>query len=199
MYITTCFDVSARWGVDVQARFKQHDIMLDLNPKSDYNALCPNSDKKEIADMRTRLSDAQKKFNYLYKELDDIYHKLALKLNLADSAFMVLYAIADIGDGCLQKEISAHYSLSRQTINSSVKNLEKQGYLYLTSGSGRDKHIHLTDAGQQFANEHIAPVLAMENAAFDGMTPTEQQELLRLTGKYIQLFHNQTEQHFIKD
>lgn len=144
--------------------------------------------------MRTRLSDVQKKFNHLYKELDDIYHKLALKSNISDSAFMVLYAIADIGDGCLQKEISTHYSLSRQTINSSVKNLEGQGYLYLTPGSGRDKHIHLTDAGQQFANKNIIPVLAMENAAFEGMFPTEQQEFLRLTEKYIQLFRNQTEQ-----
>lgn len=144
-----------------------------------------------------KLSDLQKdalqKFNCLYKELDDTYHKLALRAGLSDSAFCVLYAVATLGDGCLQKDISEYFSLSRQTINTSIKNLQEKGYLTLVRIQGRDKHIHLTPAGQQFVSEKIIPVIEMENAAFDEMLPKEREEFLTLTEKYIHLFQQKIE------
>ena len=68
----------------------------------------------------------RKEFNYLYKQMDDLYHDIAVHAGLSDSAFTILYGLLDIGDGCLQKDISSQYSISRQTINSSIKNLEKK-------------------------------------------------------------------------
>lgn len=135
-----------------------------------------------------------KEFNCLYKELDELYHELAIKAGLSDSAFSILYAIIEMGDGCMQKEISELYSLSRQTINSSIQNLKSKGYISLTQGKGRDKHIHLTVAGQQLTEDKILPVIKMENEVFSDMSPNESRELLRLTKKYIQLFREKTEQ-----
>lgn len=135
-----------------------------------------------------------KEFNRLYKELDELYHEVAAKAGMSDSAFCIMYAIVEMGDGCLQKDIARHYSLSKQTINSSIQNLKNKGYISLVQGKGRDKHIHLTDAGQRLAEEKILPVINVENAVLLDMAPFESQELLRLMKKYIQLLRNKTEQ-----
>jgi len=137
---------------------------------------------------------ALKKFNYLCKELDDVYHKIALKSGLSDSAFFILYAVVENGDGCLQKDIAECYSLSRQTINSSVKSLTEKGYITLLPGKGRDKHIQLTLAGRQLVKDRILPVIKMENAAFDEMASEDKQALLRLTEEYIRLLQEKVKQ-----
>lgn len=136
-----------------------------------------------------QLSDNLKEFNFLYRKWDGLYHDLAIKAGMSDSAFFILYSIVELGDGCLQKDIAEHVSTSRQTINSSIQNLTSKGYISLTQGNRRDKHIHLTTAGQQLVEDKILPVMKMEEAVFSEMTSSESQELLRLTKRYIQLFH----------
>lgn len=42
-------------------------------------------------------------FNRLYKELDDLYHEIALAMGLSDSAFAVMYVVGTLGDGGLQR------------------------------------------------------------------------------------------------
>ena len=126
-------------------------------------------------------------FNRLYKELDDIYHEIALAIGVSDSAFEVLYVVCILGDGCLQKDICREAYVSKQTVSSSVRNLEKNGFLYLEK-SGRDKHICLTEKGRQFVEQKIRPVADMENEAFLEMGPEERAELIRLSQKYVDLF-----------
>ena len=109
-----------------------------------------------------------REFNRLYKELDDLYHNLAL-----------------LGDGCLQRDICDLSYISKQTINSSIRRLEQDGYLYLQPGRGRDMHICLTPEGRRLVEEKAAPVAAMEERAFSGMPQEDQQALLRLTHAYL--------------
>ena len=126
-------------------------------------------------------------FNRLYKELDDIYHEIALAIGISDSALAVLYVVCTLGDGCLQKDICREAYVSKQTISSSVRNLERNGFLYLEK-SGRDKHICLTEKGRQFVEQKIRPVVDMENGAFLEMEPGERAEFIRLSQKYVDLF-----------
>lgn len=135
-----------------------------------------------------------REFNRLYKELDDLYHDLSLKMGLSDSAFIILYAICEMGDGCLQRDICLMSYLSKQTINSSIQKLEQGGYLVLKHGKGRDREIFLTDAGRRLAEEKILPVAQMENLAFEELSPAESRELLRLTGKYVERFRAKAKQ-----
>lgn len=53
--------------------------------------------------------------NCLYKAWDDVYHSAATKLGLSDSAFLIFYGLAELGDGCSQKDLAQHYSASKQT------------------------------------------------------------------------------------
>lgn len=128
-----------------------------------------------------------KEYNRIYKEMDNLYHDIARKLKLSDSAFDILYSICELGDGCLQKDICSISFISKQTINSSIRNLEKEGYLCLKHGRGRTMHILLTDAGKELIRKKIFPVLEIENQTFDDMSESESAELLRLSRKYMSI------------
>ena len=124
-------------------------------------------------------------FNHLYKEYNMIYHDAAQKLNLSNSAFDILYSICELGDGCQQKDICAVNYLPKQTVHSSIRNLEKNGYVTLSPGKGRSMHINLTPRGRELLERTIYPVVAAENASFSNMSEAECQQLLTLHQKYI--------------
>jgi len=142
--------------------------------------------------MYTRPGRELVEYNRLYKEIDELYHGIALNSDLSDSAFTIFYSIYDLGNGCLQKDICNIACVSKQTINSSIRNLEKAGYIRLEEGKGRDKHLFLTSAGEQLVKEKIMPVIDAENHVFAKMTKEERSELLRLTQKYLTLLRKKT-------
>lgn len=135
--------------------------------------------------MPEKASELLRELNKIDKEYDDIYHAVALKLGISESAFSIFYILYDLGDGCLQKDICYEAFANKQTINSSIRKLEREGYLYLKQGRGRDKHIFLTESGKAFVEQYIVPVVHKENAAFTSLHPDEQKELLRLYRLYI--------------
>lgn len=128
-----------------------------------------------------------KKFNQLYRECDEIYHKIAIKNKMSDSMFVILYAIANLGEECCQKDIVRYFYLSKQTINSSVKKLEKENYLQLSESKGRDMKISLTPKGQKLVDEKIVPIINIDNAIFKELGKKDSEELLRITQKYIDI------------
>lgn len=132
------------------------------------------------------ISNPLKEFNRIYKKTNEIYHDIALRLGLSDSAFDILYSISELGDGCLQKDICNATYIPKQTIHSSIRQMEKSGYLTLSSGKGRSMHITLTDLGKSLLERTIYPVMQMEGEAFHCMTDEECQQMLALFGKYIQ-------------
>lgn len=136
--------------------------------------------------MNTAMHPGMKEYNRIFKEFNNIYHDIALRLGLSDSGFDILYTIFDIGDGCLQRDICEATYLSKQTIHSSVRKLERDGYLSLKPGKGRDILIFLTPFGKALLKKKLAPAVQVENLAFTSMTEGEQQEFLRLNRKYIE-------------
>lgn len=131
-------------------------------------------------------------YNSLFKEITDVYHDIALKLEMSESAMLILYAIVDLGDGCTQKDISQMYYMSKQTINTSIKNLEKSGYIEFKQDKGNNKQIYLTPSGKKFTEKKINPVINIENNIFADMSPEESNELLRLTKKYVDLLREKS-------
>lgn len=138
-------------------------------------------------------SEELKENNRIYREVDGMYHELCVKMGLSDSAFLILYSIVEMEGNCSQREIADRCCISRKTINSSVKNLEKEGFVTLESGAGRDKQIVLTKRGEQFVQEKIFPIMEVEDNAFLEMELDERRELLRLNAKYAEAFRKHTE------
>ena len=75
------------------------------------------------------------------------------KAGISDTDFIVLYSIVEFEDGCCQRKIAKQYSISRQTVNSSVKKLVQNGCVVLESGKGHDKQIVLTEKGKAMAKQ----------------------------------------------
>ena len=142
---------------------------------------------------REAFNQLQQRFGRLYKEMDDLYHDLAVGLKLSDSALNVFCTIYTLGDGCLQRDICQRSYIRKQTIHSSVRKLCAEGYLSMEPGRGRDMHLYLTPAGRKLVEERIRPVAEAERRTFAALTAEEQETLLRLTEKYVRQLLRETE------
>lgn len=137
-------------------------------------------------DSNTLISPYLKEHNHIYTELNDIYHEAARKMHLSDSALDILYGIYDMGNDCQQRDICKASCMPKQTVHSSISKLEKEGYLTLVSGTGRNKYIRLTDSGKDLIEKKLLPLIRIENDAFNCMSAEECKLMLTLNKKYAQ-------------
>lgn len=121
---------------------------------------------------------------YLTSEIGTLYHEVAVKLGLSDSALNILYTICVIGERCSQIDICRLSGISRQTINSSIRKLEKDGIVYLEPGNGKNRMVCLTDKGKKMVDEKAYPLVKIENNIFDSWTAEDREMYLRLTQKF---------------
>lgn len=143
--------------------------------------------------MDTRHDRINREYNNLFSFANELYHDMAAKMELSDSAFHILYALDDLGDGCVQKDVCVASGMTKQTINSSVHKLERMGIVELRVEQGRGTHLYLTKAGRALVAERIRPVAEAERAAFAAMDPNECEELLRLTRAYFEHLREQAD------
>ena len=125
-----------------------------------------------------------KRYNYLSSEINSLYHQAAKKMGISDSVQNILYVLCDQGNQALQSEICSISGISRQTINSALSKLEQQGLVRVEPDKGRNTMVFLTEEGQKFAAEKVAPLFQIENKIWSEWTAAEQQQYLELTQKY---------------
>ena len=135
--------------------------------------------------MTKNISMEMKRFNYLISEIDSVYHEAALKLGLSDSAMSILYAICDNGEGCLLQEICFYTGISKQTINSALRKLEKEGIVYLELLNAKSKKVYLTNKGKKLAEKTAFRVLQMEDEIFASWKKEDVEKYLELTESYL--------------
>ena len=70
-------------------------------------------------------------FNQVCKETNVIYHDYAAKNGISDTAFWIMYSVYYYGEGITQKNICEEWFYSAQTVNSSLKTMEKNGLIIL--------------------------------------------------------------------
>lgn len=133
-----------------------------------------------------RNDEKLKEFNNTCKQIHNLYHNIASKLKLSDSAFTIFYTIYEMGGSCLQRDICELFYISKQTVHSCIKKLEKENYIFYKNE--KDKNICLTEKGQEFVKQNIAPILEIEKSIFSEMTEQEGDMLLELTKKYLCCF-----------
>lgn len=133
--------------------------------------------------------------NQCDKELDEIYHKYALKHNLSDAALWILYAIYEAKENITQAEISSFWSFSRQTINTALKGLEQQGIIELLSipNNRKSKQIKFTLKGKDTVQKILFPLLQAENNVFKAFTDKENEIFIELCRKRCELLRESLE------
>lgn len=125
-----------------------------------------------------------KRYNYVMNEINAIYHDTAMRMGISNSAQSILYVICENGDRCLQSEIYKQTGISRQTINSAIRRLEKDGIVYLEQGQGRNTIVCLTDAGKEVADQKARSIIRIEDEIFDEWTEEESRIYQELTERY---------------
>lgn len=147
-----------------------------------YNNTCTKSDMQKRRKHLHYLKTEQ--YTYLAGEINALYHEAAVKMGISDSVQNILYVLCEKNGRCLQSEISKLTGISRQTINSAIRKLEKEDIVYLEQGKGRNTILCLTEKGKKFSSEKIMPLHEAENKIWNEWTAEEQQQYLTLTKKY---------------
>lgn len=143
--------------------------------------------------MNKKICSSIHRINYLNAELNALYHNASLKLGLTDSASIVLYTIYDNGGNCLLSDIYKQSGISKQTVNSAIRNLEKENIIFLKQHFGRAKKVVLTDAGKEYAQKTVARLFDIEAAAFSSWTDDEINTHIGFMEKYIESFRIQVD------
>lgn len=127
-----------------------------------------------------------KQLMHILGEINGTYHDASLKMGLADSAMQILYSVHMAVGELYPSEIARLCGMSRQTVSSALRALERQGVLYLETGAGRSRPVRLTQAGEALCRERVAPIAAAEESIWNGWTEEDRSAYLRLSRQYLE-------------
>lgn len=129
------------------------------------------------------------------KEQDSIYHNVAVKYKLSDTAMWVLYNVYASEDTITQQELCRQCFYAKQTVNTAITNLAKSGYVELNAipGTRNQKKILLTAEGAELAEKTIKPLMEAESRAYAALTPDELKGYLEITTRLTVALREETE------
>ena len=113
------------------------------------------------------IARAYEALDSFWREQNQLYRDVATSFGISESAFNILYAIFLAGEkGISQRDICVQMCIGKQTVNSSIHKLEREGVVVLKSGPGRRGLLaHLTPVGLELAERTIVPMIEAELAA----------------------------------
>jgi len=108
------------------------------------------------------------KYNALYKENDDIYRQFAKKMNISESELWILYVMRLYGEGLTQKELCDVVFMPKQSVNTALKKMEKDGYIVLeyAENSRKNKVIKFTEKGLRHSKKTADKIIEAERSVF---------------------------------
>ena len=140
-----------------------------------------------------QISSTVARINHLFSEINAAYHEFAVKKGLTDSESMILYTICYFGESCLLSDIINLSGINKQTINSALRKMEKNGHIISKDYNGRKKTVHLTESGKALAEQTVVKMIQIENEIYQGWTQEEQEMLVSLTQRYLEEFKSKTD------
>ncbi len=126
-----------------------------------------------------------KQLNSVLREIDEMYHLVALKLGMSDSAMWILYSVCAEENGIPLCEVVNYTNICKQTINSSLRKLEAEGIVYLVTEDNRRKRVMLTQKGKALANDTVLRLYEAESRILDTWTKEECDMYYSLTKRYL--------------
>lgn len=135
--------------------------------------------------MKACSSRDMKRFNHLLGEIEAVYHEMALKFGQSDSVMNILYTICDYGDSCPLQEICRRSGISKQTINSALRKLEREGIVYSEQAGVKGKNVCLTEKGKELAGDTAVRVIEAENGILASWPEEDVKKYLELTERFL--------------
>ena len=108
--------------------------------------------------------------------VDAFYDEFAKQSNVSSALLWVLYALND-GNSHTQIEISNDWKLPKTTVNTVIKEIQKEGYVELVpiKGKRREMSIVLTEGGKKFANDVLSDLYKKEAEVYKTLSLEEQE------------------------
>ncbi len=125
--------------------------------------------------------------NRQFNECNTLYHELAVHYGVSDTVFWLLYSLYNSSEPQTQNRLCMEWNLPKQTMNSAVASMVKQGLLELEPAPGRysGKLLHLTPAGRELAAKTAKPVYSAEQAALEQLGMAEAEHFVRLGQEHL--------------
>lgn len=138
--------------------------------------------------MKNNSSKRMLEFNEVMKENNDLYSNLAKKFKMSDCMLWILYILREENKVLTQSDICNMMCIPKQTVNSSLKKIEAEGYIELLNiNDKRSKQVSLTEKGLDLANNTVDIIISKENNALSKMDEKEQELLINLLRKFNDL------------
>ena len=126
------------------------------------------------------------------KEQNAIYHAAAAKFGLTDTELWVLYCISEPDEDRTQQDLCRRGFYAKQTINTAITGLAKDGLVELIPIPGTRNH-NLTPAGRELAARTALPLKAAEEAAYGRFSEEELLAYLETVNKLNAYLREETE------
>lgn len=129
------------------------------------------------------------RFNTAWRAIDTIYSDYAKSIGISYSELHILCLIAVL-ENCTQKILCEKIFLPKQTVNSIVTSLYKNGLIELREvpEDRRAKTIHFTKTGEQFAKKYIDPITEAERSAMASLAEEDGDVLVQSMETYAKVF-----------
>lgn len=149
------------------------------------------TDKRKENEAVNRPDLQMNRINHLTEEIGSLYHAAAVKLRLSDSALAILYTLSTKNGECSITDICFTTGMSKQTVNSALRKLEREEIIILKAIDGRKKTVALTQKGSALAEKTAYKLIEAENNAISGWSEGEVSEYLRLLQKFHTSLRNE--------
>lgn len=120
--------------------------------------------------------------------VDSFYNDFAKQSNVSTALLWVLYVLND-GKSHTQIEICKDWELPRTTVNTVIKEIQRDRYVQLIpiKGKRREMNIVLTDSGKTYADQVLSELYELEAKVYELLTPNEKEidSVLEKIAKYL--------------
>lgn len=115
--------------------------------------------------------------------------------------FDILYFIRENEGSYTQAQLCSTLCLRKQTVNTALKKLEKDGYIYFAKDTEnkKNKTIHFTEKGESLAKDTVDHIFEVEKQAFEKLTEEERKGVLYYGLKHIEALEEKTEKFLKSD
>ena len=137
-----------------------------------------------------KLAEGIMEFNKVAREINAAYHTASMKMRISDSERDILYILSQ--QPVSQRDICSMTGISKQTVNSSVQKMIKQGLLNPLTGEKKEL-LSLTQEGILHVSKTVDKLIRVENKIFASWSEQEQQSFLSLNNKYLEMFKKELE------
>ena len=136
----------------------------------------------------------EQKFWGVWGQANGLYSSWAASKNINYYLLYVLYALEG-QKAMTQKKICICTGLTKQTVNSVIRSLKEEGYVELVPGleDRRERQIILTEKGEVYSRELIAPLRELEHRVLQIMGSDRAQQMVDDIALFNTLFETEME------